>query len=67
VATDYDPTNWETAMKTAEEWGNTIPIGILYRNKRPSYESHFPALKEGPLVGKGVDRELLTKILESYR
>jgi 2-oxoglutarate ferredoxin oxidoreductase subunit beta len=64
---DYDPANWEAAMKTAEEWGDAIPVGILYRNVRPTFESHFPALKEGPLVGKGVDRGLLAKILESYR
>jgi 2-oxoglutarate ferredoxin oxidoreductase subunit beta len=64
---DYDPTNWESAMKTAEEWGNNIPVGILYWNNRPAFESHFPALKEGPLVGKGVDQGLLAKILESYR
>jgi 2-oxoglutarate ferredoxin oxidoreductase subunit beta len=64
---DYDPANWEAAMKTAEEWGDTIPVGILYRNVRPTFESHFPALKEGPLVGKGVDRGLLAKILESYQ
>ena len=64
---DYDPTNWEAAMKTAEEWGNNIPVGILYLNNRPAFESHFPALKEGPLVGKGVDGALLAKILESYR
>jgi 2-oxoglutarate ferredoxin oxidoreductase subunit beta len=64
---DYDPTNWESAMKTAEEWGDNIPVGILYWNNRPAFESHFPALKEGPLVGRGVDQGLLTKILESYR
>ena len=64
---DYDPANWEAAMKASEEWGDTIPVGILYRNVRPTFESHFPALKEGPLVGKGVDRGLLANILDSYR
>jgi 2-oxoglutarate/2-oxoacid ferredoxin oxidoreductase subunit beta len=64
---DYDPANWEAAMKAAEEWGDTIPVGILYRNVRPAFESHFPALKKGPLVGKGPDRGLLAKILESYQ
>jgi len=64
---DYDPTNWEAAIKKAEEWGETIPLGILYQKVRPTFESSFPALKEGPLVGKGVDGGLLAKILESYR
>lgn len=64
---DYNPANWEAAMKAAEEWGDTIPVGILYRNVRPAFESHFPALKKGPLVGKGPDRGLLAKILERYQ
>jgi 2-oxoglutarate ferredoxin oxidoreductase subunit beta len=64
---DYAPTNWEDAMKTAEEWGDNIPVGILYWNNRPAFESSFPALKEGPLVGKGVNQGMLKKILESYR
>jgi 2-oxoglutarate ferredoxin oxidoreductase subunit beta len=64
---DYDPTRWETAMKTAEEWGETIPVGIIYRNDRPAFESHFPALHAGPLVGREVDRKLLAEILKSYQ
>ncbi len=64
---DYDPASWEGAMKKAEEWGETIPVGILYQKPRPPYEPHFPALKDGPLVGRSVDQGLLAKILDSYR
>ena len=67
LPSDYDPTNWETAMKVAGEWGETIPIGIIYQDSRFPYEFHFPALKEGPLVGRDVDRKLLAKILEGYQ
>ncbi|MFH0786028.1 MAG: 2-oxoacid ferredoxin oxidoreductase, partial [Pseudomonadota bacterium] len=63
---DYDPNLWETAMKTAMEWGERIPVGVIYRNKRPTYEDHFPVLKDGPLVGRGVDQEKLRWILEGY-
>jgi 2-oxoglutarate ferredoxin oxidoreductase subunit beta len=67
LRSDYDPADWNAAIKAAEEWGDTIPVGILYRNDRPPFESSIPALKEGPLVGKGVDRGLLAKILETYQ
>jgi len=63
----YDPTDWGAAMKVAEQWGETIPIGIIYRQERPSFESSFPALKQGPLVGREVNRKTLTEIMESYK
>lgn len=62
----YEPTNWETAMKTASEWGERIPVGVIYRNERPTFEDHFPVLGQGPLIGGGVDRERLQKVMESY-
>ncbi|MFH0787724.1 MAG: 2-oxoacid:ferredoxin oxidoreductase subunit beta [Pseudomonadota bacterium] len=63
---DYDPTLWEMAMKKAMEWGERIPVGVIYRNERPTYEDHFPVLKDGPLVGRGVDQEKLRRILEGF-
>ncbi len=63
---DYDPAQWESAMKTAMEWGERIPVGVIYRNERPSFEDHFSVLKQGPLVGRGVDQEKVKQILESY-
>jgi 2-oxoglutarate ferredoxin oxidoreductase subunit beta len=62
----YDPTDWEAAIKVAGEWGDKIPIGIIYRNDRPPFEDHFPVLCQGPLVGRDVDRVTLTKIMEGY-
>ena len=64
---DYDSADWHAAIMAAEEWGDAIPVGILYRNDRPPFESSIPALKEGPLVGKGVDRKLLNEILQTYQ
>lgn len=64
---DYDPTRWETAMKKAEEWGVTIPIGVIYRNSRLPLDEHFPVVKRGGLVGQDVDRGTLTQIMTTYR
>lgn len=63
---DHDPRVWETAMRTALEWGERIPVGVIFQNERPTFEEHFPALKEGPLVGRGMDQERLMKIMEGY-
>ncbi len=63
----YDPYDWKTAIMTAEKWGDEIPIGVIYRNNRPSYEKSFPALLKGPLVKQGVDLSKFKVVLESYR
>ena len=49
---DYDPFDRARALETAFVWGTEIPLGIIYRNDRESYESKLPLLKEGPLVGR---------------
>jgi len=62
----HDPTDWEAAMKLAVEWGERIPLGIIYRNDKPSLEEMIPVLSQGGLVGRSVDREELEKaILET--
>jgi 2-oxoglutarate ferredoxin oxidoreductase subunit beta len=62
----HDTTDWEKAMKVARQWGDEIPIGIIYRNERPSFDEQLPVLDQGPLVGRDVDQETLKKILEGY-
>jgi 2-oxoglutarate ferredoxin oxidoreductase subunit beta len=51
----------------AREWGDKIPLGIIYLNDQPSFKKHFPALIQGPLVGRDVDRVMLKRIMEGYR
>ena len=63
----YDPTDWAEAIKVASEWGEKIPIGILYRNERPSFEDHFPVLSRGPLIDRELDRAMLMNIMEGYK
>jgi len=63
---DHDPTDWEAAMKTAATWGERIPIGLIYKNDRPPFESNFPVLQGGPLTRREVDRQALKEILHQY-
>ena len=63
----YDPTDWAKAMETAYRWGDEIPIGVIWRNDeaRP-LGSKQPALADGPLVGRPVDREALREVINSF-
>ncbi len=63
---DHDPADWEKAMRLARQWGDEIPIGVIFKREKPTFADHFPALKKGPLVNKPVDLEALKKFMESF-
>jgi len=46
----YDPTDRALALETAFKWGAEIPIGIIYRSERRTFEEQQPALSAGPLA-----------------
>lgn len=46
----YDPEDRAGAILKGLEWGEKIPVGIIYKNNRPAFEEGIPALKSGPLV-----------------
>ena len=51
----YDPGVRAAAFARVQEFGERIPIGILYRDEStPAYEEMVPALESGPLVKQPV-------------
>jgi 2-oxoglutarate ferredoxin oxidoreductase subunit beta len=66
IPSAHDPANWDASLKLALEWGDRIPVGVIYRNDRPPFEDRFPVLKDGPLVGRKVDRAKLKRAMEKY-
>jgi 2-oxoglutarate ferredoxin oxidoreductase subunit beta len=63
---DYDPTDFDAALRKAYEWGERIPVGVIYRRERDSFEARFPAAAAGPRGRREVDRGALAKVLEKY-
>jgi 2-oxoglutarate ferredoxin oxidoreductase subunit beta len=53
---DYDPENELWAYGKAKEWGDRIPIGVIYRRPRPLLEEAFPVLAAGPLADQVASR-----------
>lgn len=45
---DYDYTNKMEAIEKSMEWGDRIPIGILYKEEKQTYHDKIRFLKEGP-------------------
>ena len=52
IADAHDPFDRAKALELAYQWGDEIPIGILYLSRRPTFESQQPALQAGPLVAQ---------------
>jgi 2-oxoglutarate ferredoxin oxidoreductase subunit beta len=50
VESTYDPSDRVEAFRRAMEFGERIPLGVLYRNQRPVFEEKVPVLREKPLV-----------------
>jgi len=66
LPSDYDPEHWDTAMKTALEWGEQIPVGVLYRNNRSPFESHFNPGRRNSAELSASERQRLTDVILSY-
>jgi 2-oxoglutarate ferredoxin oxidoreductase subunit beta len=68
--TGHDPANFHGAMDKALEWGEKIPIGLLYRNPNPppSLHEQDPGLQSGVLVRQplGMSREQRRKCIEEF-
>jgi len=62
----YDASNPELAMKTAREFGEQIPLGVIFRSGRPAFDTHFSVLSRGALWRREVDRIALGGIIERY-
>jgi 2-oxoglutarate/2-oxoacid ferredoxin oxidoreductase subunit beta len=66
LPSDYNPEDWNMAMRRAVEWGEQIPVGVIYRNSRPDFESHF---NPGPRnCGRlsAAERQKLAELMLSY-
>ena len=53
--TGYDSSNKMAAFEKSQEWGERIPIGVIYRKETASFEEQVPALKKGPLLKQKID------------
>lgn len=60
----YKPGDRTTAMEKALEWGERIPIGVIYRQERPAFEDDLAALRKGPLARQSIDPMRVGSLLD---
>jgi 2-oxoglutarate ferredoxin oxidoreductase subunit beta len=68
VGADYNPEDRTGAFQKALEWGDRIPLGVIYKNNRPTFDERVPLIKELPLVNQeqSVDRSKIEAVLMEF-
>jgi 2-oxoglutarate ferredoxin oxidoreductase subunit beta len=64
--TDHDPSDRIAAFQKALEWGERIPLGVIYQTRLPTYEEQVAALKDGPIATRKL-RKLTAAEIERLR
>lgn len=62
----YNPADKAAAFNKAQEWGDRIPIGVIYEQARPTFEEQLPALKEGPLVKQKTEPASVERLINEF-
>jgi len=63
----HDPSDWQTAMAKSREWGDRIPLGVIYESReRPTFESHFSTLKDGPLHARRRNMQEVARAMGAF-
>ena len=64
---DHDPTDHAAAMKVAQEFGDEIPIGIIYREEKPTFRDRMPNLGDKALVDRDLKVEDLKFLIDEFK
>jgi 2-oxoglutarate ferredoxin oxidoreductase subunit beta len=62
----YDLTDKFKALKKGLEWGDKIPIGILYKVEKTTFEENFPILKDKPLIKQKIAPHEFKDLLNEF-
>jgi 2-oxoglutarate ferredoxin oxidoreductase subunit beta len=63
----YLPNDKQAAFEKAQEWNDGIPIGIIFKEERPTYEEQFPVLKKGGLVNQPIKSKVAEGLLSAFQ
>lgn len=61
---EHDYSDREAALKKSFEWGERIPIGVFYKEERPTYRDNLPHVKGKPLTQIPIEKVDITSTLE---
>jgi 2-oxoglutarate/2-oxoacid ferredoxin oxidoreductase subunit beta len=62
----YDPHDWDGAIQKSREWGEKIPLGIIYKKEGPSFADQIPNLQNGNLIDQRIKKKDLKEVFGSF-
>jgi 2-oxoglutarate ferredoxin oxidoreductase subunit beta len=62
----YDPTDRPAAFRKALEWGDRIPLGVIFRAERRTYEDLRGLKGSEPLKDRALDKGKLADIFKEF-
>ena len=63
----HDASDKLGAMQKLMEFGDTIPLGVLYEEKKETFHQKNAVLKQGtPLLDRTTDPAVIDRLIESY-
>ena len=63
---NYGPEDKAAALVKAQEWGERIPLGIIYLSKRPAYEDSLTVPSTTPAPKRPAATARIDKLIEEY-
>ena len=64
---EYDSSDRMAAFNKAQQWGDRIPIGVIYRQKRPTMDGQLSAIAEESLVTQEIYSASFSGIFENFK
>lgn len=67
LSDDYDPADKTAAMEKAMEFGESIPIGVIYRGEGKPFHQRNGVLSQGtPLVDRTTDPDTVKTLIQEF-
>jgi 2-oxoglutarate ferredoxin oxidoreductase subunit beta len=63
---NWEPSDFHKSLTKAYEWGDRIPLGVIYKTDQPTYEDSEAIFKKGALVKQPleIDKKIFNELIE---
>jgi len=63
----HDVSDRQKALEKSLEWGDRIPIGVFYKDDRPTFRDNLPQVRGIPLTKLPIEDVDISRIIESMK
>jgi 2-oxoglutarate/2-oxoacid ferredoxin oxidoreductase subunit beta len=63
----YNPADKSQAFLKSQEWGDKIPVGVIYKKDKPTFEDRTEVIKDHALIDIKLDPAKLLPLVENFK